>query len=108
MKLHYMFILFLVFSPVAFAQNVTNQTNQTEEEVDQIQEAKTMLEKSYDNYKQMFESFSNATGIEPEMISGILMMALVFFLLGKRARKYLFFLMALFIVLLGVGWIGKS
>lgn len=108
MKIYYAVIILLLMSCMVFAQeNVTNQTeNETDDgSVDYVGEAQGILEGMYNNYKMMFQSFTKATGIEAEAVSAMLAVALILVLLGKRARKYLFYALILFAFFWIIGWI---
>jgi hypothetical protein len=106
MKFYYAVIFLVLMSVVAVAQeNDTNQTGNETDEGDPVFEAKNILERWYENYKETFASFSRATGVEPEAITAVLAIALIIVSFGQKSRKYLVFLMAIVIILYIIGMI---
>lgn len=108
MRFQYAVIIFLLMGSVVFAQteNVTNATgNETSDEVDYVEEGKNIVEGMYDNYKGIMQSISRALNIEQEAISAILAIAVIFLLLGKRARKYMFYILIIFFLLWIIGMV---
>ena len=107
MRFCYLIIAMMLVSSVALANgNATNQTNETQDgEMDYVGEAQGILEGMYSNWKSIIGSVSKGVGIELEGICALLVLAVTGLLLGKRARKYLFYILILFFVLWIVGFI---
>ena len=111
MKLIYAMLCFMLICTVALSAdnasgNATNQTgNKTDDGIDYVKEGQGILDGMYQNYKGIFGTFTKATGIEAEAVSAMLAISLILVLLGKRARKYLFYALIIFLVLWIIGWV---